>query len=321
MRRFFLLGFLTVLCLSGLGWTQAVGARFAGVEAGSSLPIERIGSNDLVSISVYDSPELSRSIRVDDDGLLRLPMVAKPVKAAGLYPAELEGSIRKAILDAKLLVDPEVTVTIAEYRSRPIRVVGEVRSPGIFQAAGKMNLLDVVTMAGGVTETASMELLLVQKGVDKNGAPVMNTSRVPIRSLMSNPFSAQNVALHGGEVILVPPSGQVYVCGNVKHPGVVPFIKNSDLSVRKAIALSDGASIFTSKTAYIYRLDPVTGTRAEIPVPLLKIMHHKKDDLQLMPEDILYVPDSGIKRELAYVLDRAVYSAFGLGTMYASWSR
>src|SRR5215475_6439878 len=102
----------------------------------NNLPIQKIGSDDLLAISVYGSPELTRTIRVSHDGFIRLPMLRDRIKAKGLMPAELEEAIAEVLQERDLIVDPFVTVTVAEYHSRPISVVGAVRSPITFQALG-----------------------------------------------------------------------------------------------------------------------------------------------------------------------------------------
>src|SRR5579871_3658331 len=85
-----------------------------------NLPAQRIGANDLIAISVYDAPELTRTVRVGEDGYFRLPMLKQKILAAGLMPAALEAAIVRALESEQLMVDPFVTVTIAEYESRPI---------------------------------------------------------------------------------------------------------------------------------------------------------------------------------------------------------
>src|SRR5919198_5161826 len=111
-------------------------AGTAQAEAGvASLPAQRIGPNDLVAVSVYDSPELTRTVRVGPDGMIRLPMLKRRIQADGLLPGALEAAIAEALRAEELIVDPVVTVTIAEYRSRPVSVAGAVRHPITFQAA------------------------------------------------------------------------------------------------------------------------------------------------------------------------------------------
>ena len=112
------------------------GGSEVSMNASSDLPIERIGADDLIGITVYDSPELTRTVRADSNGAIRLPMMEQPINAKGLYPSELEKSIASALIEEHVLVDPIVTVNVVEYRSRPISVVGAVRNPITFQATG-----------------------------------------------------------------------------------------------------------------------------------------------------------------------------------------
>ena len=90
----------------------------------ANLPAQKIGPSDLVAIQIYDAPELTRTARVGTDGLIRLPMLKQRVKADGLMPSELEAAIAQALQQEGLIVDPYVTVTVAEYNSRPISVAG-----------------------------------------------------------------------------------------------------------------------------------------------------------------------------------------------------
>ena len=92
--------------------------------ANSNLPMQTIGPNDLIAISVYDAPELTRTVRVSADGFIRVPMLHEKVRAEGLMPSDLEVSIVNALRLEEVLVEPIVTITIAEYHSRPISVMG-----------------------------------------------------------------------------------------------------------------------------------------------------------------------------------------------------
>ena len=107
-----------------------VDSTVAGV---ANLPAQRIAGNDLIAVSVYDAPELTRTVRVGEDGTIRLPMLKKRVQAEGLLPGGLENAIADALSSERILVDPIVTVTILEYHSRPISVVGAVHKPVTFQ--------------------------------------------------------------------------------------------------------------------------------------------------------------------------------------------
>jgi len=121
---------------------------------GPNLPVQTIRANDLIAVSVYDAPELSRTIRVSGDGNILLPLLEHPIKADGLLPAELASVIATALKAEEVLVKPKVTVTVAEYRSRPISVVGAVKTPTTFEAIGRVTLLEALARAGGLAPEA-----------------------------------------------------------------------------------------------------------------------------------------------------------------------
>src|SRR5713101_7231371 len=106
-------------------------------DLGANLPARSVGVEDLLAITVYGAPELSRTARVGSDGLIRLPMLRQKLKVRGLMPAEIETKLAEALEREQILVDPVVTVAIAEYGSRPVSVAGAVRHPLTFEAHSK----------------------------------------------------------------------------------------------------------------------------------------------------------------------------------------
>jgi polysaccharide export outer membrane protein len=164
----------------------------------ANLPAQPIGADDLLAISVYGSPEFTRTVRVRSDGRIRLPMLSEEIDARGMMPRELERSLADALVSEQILVDPVVTVTIAEYRSRPITVVGAVKMPLKFQAMGKITLLDALSQAQGLSDDAGAEILVTRPS--KTGAPPV-TERIPRLKLMAEADPALNVTLYGGEEI------------------------------------------------------------------------------------------------------------------------
>ena len=245
----------------------------------SNLPVERIGKNDLVGITVYDSPELTRTVRVSSDGEISLPMLEKHIRTEGLYPAELETAIKAALMTEQVLVDPIVTVSVVEYRSRPISVVGAVKSPATFQATGEVTLLDAISQAGGLTENAGAEILVSkdQSAIDGKSAPI--SQRIPVRGLYDATDPSLNMKLQGGEVVRIPEAGRVYVVGDVKKPGMFFITDGSESSVLKALSLSEGLDRFSGHTAFIYRPKDGSSGRNEIPIELKKIMDRKSPDV------------------------------------------
>jgi polysaccharide export outer membrane protein len=161
----------------------------------NNLPIQRIGADDLVAVSVYGSPELTRTIRVGQDGYIRLPMLKERIAAKGLMPDELEESIARALEKGELIVDPYVTVTVAEYHSRPVSVVGSVRSPVTFQALGTVTLLDALARAGGLGPDAGAEILVSRHSTADDGLTTTLVQRIPVRSLIDAADPEVNVKL------------------------------------------------------------------------------------------------------------------------------
>jgi polysaccharide export outer membrane protein len=275
--------------------------------------VEKIGRDDLVGISVYDSAELTRSVRVGTDGNIRLPMLHRPISAAGLLPSELEVSITDALVEENVLVDPIVTVSVVEYRSRPISVVGAVKLPLTFQATGTVTLLDAIAKAGGLSENAGMEILVssLPSGAIDNSVKLIQ--RIPVQGLINEANPGLNVTLQGGEEIRVPEAGKVFVLGKVKKPGAYYITGASDSSVMRALALSEGLDTFSSPKAYIYRTEAGSGGRSEIPIELKKIMNRKAPDVPLMANDILYIPDQSGLRASLKVLETTVGIGAGVG--------
>jgi len=251
---------------------------------------------------------LTRAVRVSSEGSIRLPMVGPAVAVRGLMPDQIEERITQALASQQILVDPVVTVTLAEIASRPIRVAGAVRRPTTFQADGRTTLLDALGRAEGLSPEAGNEILVTHAAAPGH---VPLTERVLVKDLLEHADPAANLALEGGEEIRVPEVGRVFVVGNVIKPGGFPMADSDGMSVMKALALAEGLSRFAAKVAYVYR--PVDGgAKQEVEIELRRIMDRKDPDVTLAAGDILYIPDNRRSRLTASILDKLV--AFGAGT-------
>jgi polysaccharide biosynthesis/export protein len=257
-----------------------------------NLPAQKIGPNDLVSVTVYDAPEMTRTIRVSAEGMIRLPMVKKQLKAEGLMPSELEVTIAAELKDEELLVDPVVTVTMAEYHSHPISVAGAVKNPVTFQATTPVTLLDAITRAGGLAQDAGLEILVSRtKKLAGEEKPIVLTQRIPVRGLIDAADPELNVLLVGGEEVRVPEIGKVFVVGMVKKPGAFPVQDSAETTVLQMLALAEGLQGVSSDQAFIYRREG-NGSKNEIPVNLKSLMARKSADVPLVANDILYIPEN-----------------------------
>jgi polysaccharide export outer membrane protein len=278
---------------------------------GANLPAQPIGANDLIGVSVYDAPELTGTLRVGADGFIRLPMLKQPIKAQGLMPGQLEAVVAEALRGEHILVDPFVKVTVAEYNSHPISVAGAVNQPITFQATGPVTLLEAITRAGGLAPEAGAEILVTNGKASPVGATPPLVQRVLVKGLMDPAYPALNVVLKGGEEIRVPEKGKVYVMGNVKMPGAYSM-EDTESTVLKVLALSQGLMPYAGKEAYIYRRD-ANGDNHEIIIPLSKILERKAPDESLLANDILYVSDNKRRRMTFEALDRILLLGSGAG--------
>jgi polysaccharide export outer membrane protein len=299
-------------------WTPPGAAQQAAIApdsrelGGYNLPSQTIGVDDLLAVSVYGAPEVTRTVRVSAAGEIRLPMLRQPVAVLGAMPSEVEERIAKALVAEQLFVDPIVTVHVAEYKSRPISVAGAVRRPLTFQAVSTVTLLDAITRAEGLSEDAGAEILVSRPVSLADGSTRTLTQRIPVKGLIDAADPELNLKLVGGEEIRVPDAGKVFVVGNVKKPGAFRIDDAAETTVMKVLAQAEGLMPYAQKTAYIYRKE-ASGSKNEIAIPLDDILKRRAPDVALLANDILYVPDNTGRRKTMTALDRM--ATFGAGTV------
>lgn len=187
--------FLFCMCLVCMSLASAQD-RSSAPEAGANLPARPLEAGDLTAVVVYGAPELSRTVRVSAEGAIRLPMLERRIDVAGLMPSEMEQRIADALVAEQILKAPAVTVTIAEYHSRPISVVGAVRQPLTFPAYGKTTLLEALARAQGLNAEAGTEILVTHPPRDPGEAATVE--RVSVKELIDGADPALNLTLKRG---------------------------------------------------------------------------------------------------------------------------
>ncbi len=284
------------------GWTSQRNVSTPGSSGNEVLPAQTIGVDDLISIVVFDCVELTRTFRVSSDGTLPLPILGR-LAAGGLMPVQLEANIAEHLKLTQTMVDPIVNVSVAEYRSKPVSVVGAVRAPITFQAMNDTTLLEAIARAGGLAPDAGPEVLITRRTTKAGGQSEATVERISVRQMMESD-SAASIRLKGGEEVRVPDIGKIFVTGNVKTPGSFAMQGNSETTILKALALSQGTLPYSDKTAYIYRKDPASGKRAEIPVLLQQIIARKSPDVVVFADDIIFIPENHGRKLMGQTLDR-----------------
>jgi polysaccharide biosynthesis/export protein len=242
----------------------------------------RLGTGDLIEVSVYSVPELNTKTRVSADGDISLPLV-NSVHVGGLTINEAETVIEKRLDQGGFVKNPHVQLFVHEYTSQGVSVLGEVSKPGVYPALGDQKLFDLISAAGGFGEKAGKSITVTHR--DQADKPVT----VPLsRNLEEHPES--NIPVYAGDTISVRRADVVYVVGDVGRPS--GFLMDSGhISVLQAIALAGGTTS-TAKLngSRIIRKGP--GGMTETPVPLKKLLEAKANDIPLEADDILFVPTS-----------------------------
>ena len=156
----------------------------------------KIGPEDVLDISVWKSPDLSRSVPVRPDGKVSLPLV-NDIKAAGLTPDQLRQELTMRL--SEFIPAPEVAVIVREVHSAKVAVVGAVRSPGRFELRSPATVLEIIAMAQGFTDFAERDRIVVLR---QNGR---TTVRIPFRYTKVEVGTEQdNFFVESGDIIVVP---------------------------------------------------------------------------------------------------------------------
>lgn len=269
--------------------------------------IYRIGPDDLLDISVFDAKDLSCTVRVSAGGEISLPLLGV-ISVAGQTPQELEATLA-ADLRAHYMKDPQVTVFVHEMESHGVSVFGAVEKPGVYQIRGAKSLVEVLSMAQGLSDDAGDTVTIVRGAASQAALPPDATddraaqgglsTEVNINGLLSGDDVQSNVLVYPGDVVKVARAGTVYVVGDVQRPGGFVLHANEDISVLQAISLAEGLTSTAARgQARIIRTDPATGKRTEIALNLGKMLDGKESDVPLEARDIVFVPNSAARSSL-----------------------
>ena len=283
-----------------------------------------LGPEDQITVRVFAANDIpDKPVQIDNDGSVTLPMIGT-VHAAGLTVEQLEDNL--VIAYKKYFKDPQVTVQVNDFRSQPVSVAGNVTKPGVVQLRGNRNLMEVIGQAGGLRADAG-DSVLITRNLSEGPIPLAgaftdptgkySVAHINIRSIMSGKDPEANIQIKPHDVITVPRARLIYVLGNVTRPGGYVMTENENMSITQAIALAGGWNKTAAlSSARVLRADGGP-TREQILANVKKIMENKAPDLQLQPDDILYIPNS-----LSKVIGaRGAETAISLGTGVLIWRR
>ena len=207
--------------------------------------VHKLGPRDLIQIKVYQQPDLTQEIRIDDDGTVTLPLVGQ-VRATGMTVEAFSRDLVKRYKE--YLLNPEITVFVKEYNKREmeISVLGEVGKSGFFRFEEKSTLLDVLAQVGGLKpESGDRVIILRPKKIGESGEA--ETFIVKAKDLYTpEGVKKLNLELLDGDTVMVPRADQYFIFGAVARPGAYKLDKDTAVTVLKAIILAGG---FTDKAS------------------------------------------------------------------------
>ncbi len=308
-------------------------ARTGGATPSLEREDYQIGAEDLVEISVFEVPELSRTVRVSAAGEISLPLLGS-VKVAGLSPLQLE-QVLKELLRRTYVKDPQVTIFLKEFHSDPVSVVGAVKMPGLYHIQTRKTLIEVLAMAQGVSEGPyrhpGRTIVITRKPrwqagaassqAEKSGGGTPSAENdpaqaeiveIPIKELLQSGDPKWNAPVFPGDVVKVVPAGTVYVAGSVTRPGAFPLTDFENISAIQALAMAGGTTKSASrKNALIIRAD-AAGNRLEQKIDLGRVLRGQDPDTKLGPNDILFVPGSVGKESAIRGIEAAIQATTGI---------
>lgn len=271
----------TMICCS-VAFLLAMAVNGKAMAASESL---LIGPGDQLHIQVLDTPELEQSPRVTDAGEIPIEGVGS-VKVAGLTPADAAAAIQRGLVAAHYMLHPVVQVTVVQYATQNVSVLGEVKAPGPYPTATPRSILDILALAGGLNPVADRNILIERHS---NPADLIHYdySNDAVRAARSQ------VAVYPGDTVIVPKAGIVYVLGDVNKPGGYVMTDNqSKMTVLEALAFAGGVS----KTAREGRARLIRkqsdGAYSDRMLSVADLQKGKIADISMLAGDVLYVPFS-----------------------------
>ena len=274
----------------------------------------RIGPGDVLDIRIFNRANLSRdAVRVEGNGMIRMPLIDGEIQAA----CKTEGELAKEIAGkyTRFYRNPQVDVFIKEYRSKQVAIIGAVNEQSRFELQRRVRLLDLLSYAKGPTAKAGQTINIVhsaQGSICRSGSNDAGEAFSSYRlsdTLRGDPKA--NPYLEAGDTVTLPDADQIYVVGNVYLPLTIPL--KEPITLSRAVAMAGGVKQDSKKDKIrIVRQEPGSSARREIVVDLSAIEKKRAEDIALMPNDIIEVQTSSGKALLRSLIGGAGQSVANL---------
>ena len=264
-----------------------------------------IGPGDMVHLQIFEVPDLDQHVRVMDNGKVHLLLIGD-VPIAGLTPAAAAGAIESFLIRQNLVRRPQALVTVEEYATQKTSIVGEVKAPGSYFIQTDRSILEILSIAGGLTELADRKIKIQR-----------HHSQEVISFFYSNDATdaiASSLMISPGDTVIVPKAGIAYVLGDVRQPGGYTMTNNdSQLSVLQLVARAGG----TNNTAIPARARLIRKKPegySETPLDISKMQRGIESDITLSTGDVIYIPFSYSKN--FFVQGSGIAATVGSAAIY-----
>jgi polysaccharide biosynthesis/export protein len=284
-----------------------------------------LGPGDIVNLTVFGIPDLNnKDLTLDSEGQISLPFINN-VQLLGLTSRESEIKI-SALYQSSVIKNPQVAVSVKEYRSQFINVLGAVLKPGTYQLTRRAYLIDALAMAGGLVSEKAESKVFIHRTPDSDasmaeqvaGVAKKESIEIDLAQLLERGDVSLNVPVYAGDVISVPERVErfFYVLGDVNRGGAFEIKPGEQITLSKALASAGGLMVTAKgKKTAIIRNNP-DGTTQQIPVNVSKLLKGEIPDTVLAQNDVVFVPGSttktigrGVLGSIGSVLTSLVYVA------------
>jgi polysaccharide export outer membrane protein len=259
-----------------------------------------LGPNDQIMIRAPEADEINeKPFRIDAEGFINLPLLGR-FRVDGMTLQGLEQELVKRLRE--YIREPQVIVTVVQFRSEPVFFIGAFKNPGIYPLQGRRTLVEMLSAIGGLQPNASRHIKVTRRA-EYGPIPLpsavediekkISTVEISMGSLRDNVNPAEDILLQPYDQISVERAELVYVNGEVSKVGAIELNDRDSVSILQALTQGGG---FTKDAARgkVRILRPILNTnrRAAIEIDVKRVLEGKDNDVPLLPNDVLYVPRS-----------------------------
>ena len=280
-----------------------------------------LGIGDQINIHVAEMEELpDKPLTIDPSGYIDLPLVGR-VQAAGFTISQLKINLSDKL--SAYIKTPDISINLSISGSEPVSVIGAVSNPGVQQLSGSKQLLEVISLSGGLKPDAGPNVIVTRQprwgGIDAPNTKVdpatgYITATFSLDSLMASKDPRENIVMRPDDVVSVPRADLVYVIGDVQKAGGFQLSTHETVSLLQALSLAQGLGPdnAANRARILRQLPGGDGTPRELPVDVGKILEGKAPDVQLHANDVLFIPKSGVKVTARRAMEAAIGVTSGI---------